>query len=94
MMRNDLDLTNTIKKMLTRYFDMNDIGIGNVLVEIKISKTLEIIVLSQSHFVTVLKNFQRISYSSSKNSSRHECPLKQKSREPVPQLDYSKLLEA
>ena len=45
------DIIMATKKILASYFDLKDIGKENVILEIKISKTSEELVLSQSHYI-------------------------------------------
>lgn len=55
-MGNSHDIFMNTKKMLTKYFDMKDMGMVDVTLGFKISKTSDGIILSQSHYVeSVLK---------------------------------------
>ena len=46
--------------MLTKHFDMKDMGIANVILGIKISKTSDGLVLSTSHYIeTILRRFNK-----------------------------------
>lgn len=55
-MGNSQEMIKTTKRMLTQHFDMKDMGIADVILGIKITRTSEAIVLSQSHHVeTVLR---------------------------------------
>ncbi|KAL0418531.1 UNVERIFIED_CONTAM: Retrovirus-related Pol polyprotein from transposon TNT 1-94 [Sesamum radiatum] len=59
IMGSNCDIILTTKKMLTKYFDMKDMGLADVILGIKISKTSDGLALSQSHYVeTILKKFK------------------------------------
>ena len=45
------EMIKTTKKILTSKFDMKDMGVADVILGIKISKTSEGLVLSQSHYI-------------------------------------------
>lgn len=58
IMGNNCDIITTTKKMLIKHFDMKNMGIGDVMLGIKIHKTFEKLVLSQSHYIeTVFMKF-------------------------------------
>ncbi|KAK4395846.1 Retrovirus-related Pol polyprotein from transposon TNT 1-94 [Sesamum angolense] len=58
IMGSNRDIILTTKKMLTKHFDMKDMGLVDVILGIKISKTSDGLALSQSHYVetTFLRN--------------------------------------
>ncbi|KAL0322288.1 UNVERIFIED_CONTAM: Retrovirus-related Pol polyprotein from transposon TNT 1-94 [Sesamum calycinum] len=59
IMGSNRDIILTTKKMLTKHFDMKDMGLADVILGIKISKTSDGLALSQSHYVeTILKKFK------------------------------------
>jgi len=43
-----------MKKMLNKKFDMKDLGVADVILEIQISRTSNGLILSQSHYVKKL----------------------------------------
>ena len=47
----NIEITKSTKKMLSNNFDMKDLGVADVILEIKITRTPEGISLSQSHYV-------------------------------------------
>ena len=48
------DMIKTTKKMLNKHFDMKDMGIADIILGIKITKTLEGYALSQSHYIETI----------------------------------------
>ncbi|KAK4407765.1 Retrovirus-related Pol polyprotein from transposon TNT 1-94 [Sesamum angolense] len=59
IMGSNRDIILTTKKMLTKYFDMKDMGLAYIILGIKISKTSDELALSQSHYVeTILRKFK------------------------------------
>ena len=55
------DIIKAIKKMLTKHFDMKDMGIANIILGNKISKTSYGLVLSTSHYIeTILRRFNNV----------------------------------
>ena len=54
------DMSKTIKKMLNKHFDMKDIGIADVILGMKITKTSKGYVLLQSHYIEkILDKFRK-----------------------------------
>ena len=45
------DIIRATKKMLTKHFDMKDMGIANIILGVEISKTSDGLVFSQSHYI-------------------------------------------
>lgn len=55
VMGSNHDMTMTTKKLiLTKYFDIKDTSVANVILGIKILKTSKGIVLTQSHYVETI----------------------------------------
>lgn len=53
------NIIEAIKKMLTRKFDMKDLGIVDVILGIKITRTSDGFALSQSHYIEkILENLK------------------------------------
>jgi len=75
----NIQIIETIKKMLIKNFDMKDLGVADVILEIKIIRTPNEIELSQSHYIAkVIEKFQnfdiksvRTPYNPSKVATRH-----------------------
>ncbi|KAL0312759.1 UNVERIFIED_CONTAM: Retrovirus-related Pol polyprotein from transposon TNT 1-94 [Sesamum radiatum] len=59
IMGSNRDVILTTKRMLTKHFDMKDMGLVDVILGIKISKTSDGLALSQSHYIeNILKKFK------------------------------------
>ncbi|KAL0374359.1 UNVERIFIED_CONTAM: Retrovirus-related Pol polyprotein from transposon TNT 1-94 [Sesamum radiatum] len=59
IMGSNRDVILTTKRMLTKHFDMKDMGLADVILGIKISKTSDGLALSQSHYIeNILKKFK------------------------------------
>ncbi|XP_073307115.1 secreted RxLR effector protein 161-like [Primulina huaijiensis] len=92
-MGNSQELIKGTKKMLTKHFDMKDMGIADVILGIIIFRTLEAIALSQSHYVeTVLKKFNAYDSTPVKMPSDVNVHLAKNRGEPVSQLEYSGII--
>ena len=54
------EVIKTTKKMLNNKFNMKDLGVADVILGIKISKTSDGLILSQSHYMEkILKKFKQ-----------------------------------
>ena len=49
------DIIQQVKNMLHSQFNMKDMGLGNVILSIKITKTPDEIILSQDHYAEKIK---------------------------------------
>ena len=59
-MGNNNEVIKTTKKMLNNKFNMKDLGVADVILAIKISKTSDGLILSQSHYIEkILKKFKQ-----------------------------------
>jgi len=47
----NIEIIKSTKRMLSKNFDMKDLGVADVILEIKITKTPDGISLSQSHYM-------------------------------------------
>ena len=64
IMGSNNEVIKTTKEMFNNKFDMKDLGVANVILGIKISKTSDELILSQSHYIEkILKKFKQ-NYSS------------------------------
>ena len=64
IMGSNNEVIKTTKEMFNNKFDMKDLGVANVILGIKISKTSDGLILSQSHYIEkILKKFKQ-NYSS------------------------------
>lgn len=76
--------------MLTKRFDMKDLGVVDVILEIKISKTSDGFVLSQSHYIKeILDKFSTSDNSIVKTTTNLSVHLSRNEGEGIHQLKYS-----
>ncbi|KAK6162424.1 hypothetical protein DH2020_002265 [Rehmannia glutinosa] len=81
------------KIMLKKNFDVKDMRTTDVILGIKISKTPDGIILSQSHYVEkVLKKFNVFDNSPSKTPIDLSVNLIANKAEPVAQMEYSRII--
>ena len=60
IMGSNNEVIKTTKEMFNNKFDMKDLGVANVILGIKISKTSDGLILSQSHYIEkILKKFKQ-----------------------------------
>ncbi|KAK6141007.1 hypothetical protein DH2020_025245 [Rehmannia glutinosa] len=87
------DLIVNTKNMLKRNFDMKDMGLSDVILGIKISRTSDGIVLSQSHYVeSVLGRFNTFDSAPAKTPVDLSLHLAKNRGEPVSQLEYARVI--
>ncbi|KAL0381322.1 UNVERIFIED_CONTAM: Retrovirus-related Pol polyprotein from transposon TNT 1-94 [Sesamum angustifolium] len=93
IMGNNRDIILTTKKILTKYFDMKDIGLADVILGIKISKTSDGLALSQSHYVeTILRKFKAYDSPPAKTPVDLNLHLAKNKDEPECQIEYSRII--
>ena len=51
ILENNIEVIKSTKRMLSNNFDMKDLGVANIILGIKIIKTLDGISLSQFHYM-------------------------------------------
>ena len=89
---NDKMVTET-KNILTQRFDMKDLGLADVILGIKISRTPEGITLSQSHYVEqLLEKFNKGDNNVAKTPVDLTLHLIKNTSHPVDQLQYSRII--
>ena len=87
------DRISSTKKMLSQHFDMKDLGIADVILGMKITKTSEGYALSQSHYVKqVLDKFDKDSKAMSRTPIEFNCNLKKNFGKSVNQLEFSRVI--
>ena len=87
------DNIKTTKKMLSRNFDMKDMGIADVILGMKINKTLEGYTLSQGHYVEkILDKFDKGSDATARTPMEVVSHLRKNRGESVRQLEYSRII--
>ncbi|KAK4383223.1 Retrovirus-related Pol polyprotein from transposon TNT 1-94 [Sesamum angolense] len=79
--------------MLTKHFDMKDMGLADVILGIKIFKTSDGLALSQSHYIeTVLRKFKAYDSSPAKTPVDLNLHLAKNRDEPECQIEYSRII--
>ncbi|KAK6140518.1 hypothetical protein DH2020_025748 [Rehmannia glutinosa] len=87
------DLIINTKNMLKKNFDMKDMGLSDVILGIKISRTSDGIVLSQSHYVeSILRRFNAFDNPPAKTPVDLSLHLAKNRGEPVSQLEYARVI--
>jgi hypothetical protein len=93
IMGNSHEMLFNTKKMLTKHFDMKDMGVTDVILGIKISRTQDEIVLSQSHYIEkVLKKFDVFEESPARTPLNPSMHLVKNTGESISQLRYSQII--
>lgn len=87
------DVIMNTKKMLTKHFDMKDMGKADVILGIKIVKTPEGIILTQSHYVEkVLRKFNAYDVTPLRSPVDLSLHLTKNRGEPVSQQQYARII--
>jgi len=90
---NSHELMLNTKRMLTKHFDMKDIGVVNVILGIKISRIPKEIIISQFHYIeSVLKKYNILEESPAKTYIDSSLHLFKNTGECVSQLKYSQVI--
>ncbi|KAL0368431.1 UNVERIFIED_CONTAM: Retrovirus-related Pol polyprotein from transposon TNT 1-94 [Sesamum calycinum] len=93
IMGSNRDIILTTKKMLTKHFDMKDMGLADVILGIKISKMSNGLALSQSHYVeTILRKFKAYDSPPAKTPVDLNLHLAKNKDEPECQIEYSRII--
>ena len=86
-------MINDTKKILTTRFEMKDLGLADVILGIKISRTSDGIILSQSHYVEkLLDKFNNGDTNVAKSPVDLTLHLVKNNNAPVAQLEYSRVI--
>ena len=87
------DMIKTTKKMLNSKFDMKDMGIADVILGIKITRTSDGYTLSQSHYVDkILEKFSKNDNSVARTPIDPNHHLGKNIGEGISQLEYSRII--
>ena len=87
------EMIRTTKRLLNSKFDMKDMGLADVILGIKITRTSSGIVLSQSHYVEkILEKFGKSDTSVSRTLVDLSLHLTKNNGESVYQLEYSRVI--
>ncbi|KAJ0621687.1 putative RNA-directed DNA polymerase [Helianthus annuus] len=89
----DDNMINSTKDMLKARFDMKDIGLADVILGVKITRTENGLVLSQSHYVDkILGKFNSDDTSVARTLIDNTQRLRKNRGESVSQLEYSRII--
>ncbi|KAL0429099.1 UNVERIFIED_CONTAM: Retrovirus-related Pol polyprotein from transposon TNT 1-94 [Sesamum radiatum] len=93
IMGSNRDVILTTKRMLTKHFDMKDMGLADVILGIKISKTSDGLALSQSHYIeNILKKFKAYDSPPAKTPVDLNLHLAKNKGESEGQIEYSRII--
>ncbi|CAL8092418.1 unnamed protein product [Prunus armeniaca] len=89
----NIGMIKSTKKMLTKNFDMKDLGVANVILGIKISRTSNGLVLSQSHYIEkILAKFSKYDTSPVRTPYDPNLNLVKNIGHGVSQLEYARII--
>lgn len=87
------DIIMTTKRMLSSKFDMKDLGLADVILGIKISRTSNGLILSQSHYIEkILERFSKYDNSPAKTPVDVNLHLTKNTGNGISQLEYSRVI--
>ena len=90
--KNIIDI-NATKRMLSKSFDMKDLGVADFILGIKIYRTPQGLALSQSHYIDkVLDKFKYLNFKEVKTPIDLNLALAKNKGESESQVDYAKVL--
>ncbi|KAL0365780.1 UNVERIFIED_CONTAM: Retrovirus-related Pol polyprotein from transposon TNT 1-94 [Sesamum radiatum] len=93
IMGSNRDVILTTKRMLTKHFDMKDMGLADVILGIKISKPSDGLALSQSHYIeNILKKFKAYDSPPAKTPVDLNLHLAKNKGESEGQIEYSRII--
>ena len=86
-------MINTTKKLLNSQFDMKDMGLADVILGIKILRTSDGLILSQSHYVDkILEKFNKDDSGVARTPIDTGLHLSKNKSESISQLEYSRVI--
>ncbi|CAL9006947.1 unnamed protein product [Prunus brigantina] len=89
----NIGIIKSTKKMLTKNFDMKDLGVADVILGIKISRTSDGLVLSQSHYIEkILAKFSKYDTSPIRTPYDPSLNLVKNIGHGVSQLEYARII--
>ncbi|KAL1225866.1 Retrovirus-related Pol polyprotein from transposon TNT 1-94 [Cardamine amara subsp. amara] len=87
------DIIQQTKNMLSSQFDMKDMGLADVILGIKITRTSDRITLSQTHYAEkILDKFKKYTTGTAKTPVDSQLHLTKNSGEPVSQVEYARVI--
>ena len=92
---NDGKMITSTKNILNSRFDMKDMGHDDVILEIKIKRTSDGLILSQSHYVdNILGKFDKDKYGIARTQVDVTLHLSKNKGESVSQVEYSRVIDS
>ena len=92
IMGSNNEVIKTTKKMLNK-FNMKDLGVADVILEIKISKTSDGLILSQSHYIEkILKKFKQDDSSPTRTPVDVNLHLSKNNGKSISQQEYAQAI--
>ena len=89
----NIEIIKSTKRMLSNSFDMKDLGVADVILGIKITRTPDGISLSQSHYVDkMIERFKDHGIKENTNPFLPHIHLRMNTRTGVRQLEYSQII--
>ena len=93
IMGSNNEVLKTTKKMLNNKFNMKDLGVADVILGIKISKTSDGLILSQSHYIEkILKKFKQDDNSSTRTPIDVNLHLSKNNGKIISQQEYAQAI--
>lgn len=90
----NIEIINKTKKMFTNNFDMKDIGEADLILKIKLSKTLDGTILPQTHYINiVIARFKIHGINEFNNQFPPYVVLQKNTENDKQQLEYFQILE-
>ena len=87
------EIVSATKKMMNTKFDMKDMGLADVILGVKITKTSDGLILSQSHYVEkILAKFSKDDTIITRTPVDMNLHLSKNMGEGVSQLEYSRII--
>ena len=89
----DNNIIKQTKNLLSSKFDMKDLGLADVILGIKITRTSEGIILSQAHYAEkILDRFKNYSNGTAKSPVDPQLHLTKNSGDGISQLEYARVI--
>ena len=87
------DIIQAIKRMLNNKFDMKDMGVADVILGIKISKTPDGLILSQSHYIEkILQKYDQDNSSPARTPIDISIHLSKNNGKGISQREYAQII--
>ena len=91
----NIEIIKSTKRMLPNNFNMKDLGIADVILGIKITRTPDGISLSQSHYVDkMIERFKGLGIKENTNPFLSHIHLHKKTGTRIRQLEYSQIIRS